>query len=109
MNSRLQDVRDSALDSIRMALRGNNIELIEAYDIDPGSSPIIQEDPFDDNNTYTLDRIILDGETIYFDGSNASQNCSWNDANIPTDALLDIADYLDMYADEIREYVYGKE
>ena len=75
------------------------------YDIDPGSSPILQEDAYDSNNTFTLDSI--QKKTIHnpqskvsiitvllFDGSSCFDNYTWTEDTISTDALINIAEYL---------------
>jgi hypothetical protein len=99
---RLKVVRGQAHDAITEMLQSHGLDLVLASDIDPGSSPVVLEDPYDANDTFTLDAIRIEDGRLEFDASNCSQNVTYTEDNIPTDAILDIADWLEENEDALR-------
>lgn len=61
-----------------------------------GSTPVISEDPYDDNNTYTLDRVELteDGEGFTVDASSCSSSMTVRQQDLPLDTLIEIGEFL---------------
>jgi len=110
MNSKLQKIRSESINSILDILSENKLGSLHIYDIDAGCSPILQEDAFDDNNTYTLDEIrLMPNGSIVFDGSNCSDNFTWTEDNISTDALIGIEEFLEEHIYDIKEYAETEE
>ncbi len=101
--SRLQRFRKELLDEIKSTLEKHNLEELYISDIDEGCSPIIDEDKWEEDNTYTLDSITLTDGRLSFDGSNCFSNYSWSETTISTDALIGIVDFLDNHAEKIKE------
>ena len=100
---RLKVVRGQAHDAITEMLQSHGLDLVLASDIDPGSSPVVLEHPNDANNTFTLDAVGIVGSKLKFDASSCSQSAIYTEDDIPTDALLDIADWLEDNEDALRE------
>ena len=110
MNLKLQKIKLELLQSILVIMNENHLDSLYISDIDMGCSPIIQEDDFDENNTYTLDKIsLLPDNRISFDGSSSFANYTWVGENIPTDALVGILEFLKDHLEEIKEYAKTEE
>ena len=104
MQKTLNKIRSKAEKAIIKLLTENNLDHVHVLDLSDGNgSPILQSDEFDDNNTFTLDAIVLDGGKLCFEGSSCNGNLSWTMDTISTDALLDILDYLEEYSEELQE------
>ena len=110
MGSKLQKIRSESINAIRDILAENHLGSLRMYDLDAGCSPIVQEDTFDDNDTYTLDEIrILNDGCIVFDASSCADNFTWTEDNISTDALVGIEEFLEEHIEEIKEYAETEE
>ena len=110
MSSKLQQIRSESIKSILCILSDNHLWSLRISDIDMGCSPILQEDVFDENNTYTLDEIrLMPYGSIAFDGSNCSDNFTWTEDNISTDALIGIEEFLKEHIYDIKEYAETEE
>ena len=101
--SKLNVLRQDAIDSIKALMKKHNLQQIDAVDIDEGSSPIIDEDTCDENLTFTLDRVKLENDSLEFDGSSSCENGNWDEESIPTDALVSISEWLEENEDTIKE------
>ena len=101
--SKLHEIRQEAIDSIKALMKKHSLQQINAVDINEGSSPIIDEDTCDENLTFTLDRVKLENESLEFDGSSSCENSTWDEESIPTDALVLITDWLEENEDAIKE------
>ena len=101
--SKLNVLRQDAIDSIKALMKKHNLQQIDAVDIDEGSSPIIDEDTCDENLTFTLDRVKLENDSLEFDGSSSCENGTWDEESIPTDALVSISEWLEENEDTIKE------
>ena len=101
--SKLNEIRQEAIDSIKALMKKHSLQQINAVDINEGSSPIIDEDTCDENLTFTLDRVKLENESLEFDGSSSCENSTWDEESIPTDALVLITDWLEENEDAIKE------
>jgi hypothetical protein len=100
---KLQELRKEAEGKIIELLKKKNIERLEITDVSEGDSPILQGACEDADHTYSLDRIILDIlGNLTFEGSSAYDNIEMDVCVTPTDTLLDIAEWLEDYEDEIK-------
>ena len=72
-------------------------------DFSEGDSPILQEDPDDENNIYTLDKLEIQFDKLYLDGSSSYANFTWTEDNLSIDALVGVAEFLDNYEEGIKE------
>lgn len=104
MRTKVQEIRNEAINNIK-ALMGvlNRLEMV---DIDEGNSPIVCENTYDVNLTTTLDSIVLDddGHLIFYHSSSCSNG--WlSESEIPTDALIDIAEFLEERKEEIQDII----
>ena len=103
--TKTQEIREKLIAEIHDWLDSHELEEVYAVDIDEGSSPIIQEDIKDENNTYTLDRVsrkkittrVGESTILLFDGGSSHANHTWTEDEISTDALADIAKFLEEY------------
>ena len=102
---KIELIREGVLSDIKNLLGRYNLTGVNSYDIDEGCSPIIMEDEFDDNNTYVLDFLSIKNGKLSFEGSNCSGEYIWSEETIPTDALVDISDWLEEHTDELEELV----
>ena len=103
IREQIENVRNELVESIKKKMRG--ITVIEAYDLDEGSSPILLEDPTD-QFTFTLDRITQrkDGGLV-FEGSSICENAELTDDEIGLEVLCEIAEYLDKHEWKIEKLV----
>ena len=101
--SKLNEIRQEAIDSIKALMKKHSLQQINAVDINEGSSPIIDEDTCDENLTFTLDRVKLENESLEFDGSSSCENSTWDEESIPTDAHDSITEWLEENEDAIKE------
>lgn len=105
MKNKIQEIREKLIAQINDWLDSHELDEVYAIDIDEGCSPIIQEDSEDENNTYTLDMISRKKITtrageftiLLFDGGSSHANYTWTEDEISTDALADIAEFLEEY------------
>lgn len=104
MRTKVQEIRNEAINNIK-ALMGvlNRLEMV---DIDEGNSHIVCENTYDVNLTTTLDSIVLDddGHLIFYHSSSCSNG--WlSESEIPTDALIDIAEFLEERKEQIQDII----
>ena len=102
-NSKLKEIRQEAIDSIKALMKKHSLQQINAVDINEGSSPIIDKNTCDENLTFTLDRVKLENDSLEFDGSSSCENSTWDEESIPTDALVSINEWLEENEDTIKE------
>ena len=100
---KIELIREGVLSDIKNLLGRYNLTGVNSYDIDEDCSPIILEDEFDDNNTYVLDFLSIKDGQLVFEGSNHAGEYIWSEETIPTDALVDISDWLEEHTDELEE------
>lgn len=93
--SKLNEIRQEAIDCIKKLMTKHRIQTVEAYDIDEGSSPIVDENGSDGNLTFTLDRVTLKDGSLEFEASNCCENHTWDEDDISTDALVGISEWLE--------------
>ena len=110
----LRQMKKETLDNIRAILLRYNIRNLNITDFCEGSSPILCEDPEDDENTFTLDRIEIytdkDGkERLSFDGSSWNDNHTWEESDLGLDTLIDIEEFLEDWEGEIEEMASNPE
>lgn len=104
MRTKVQEIRKQAIDSIKSSI--GLLSCLEMVDIDEGNSPIVNEDRYDENLTTTLDRIEQDeNRNLTFYHSSACNNGWLREDEIPTDALIDIAEFLEEHKEQIQEII----
>ena len=97
----LENIRAKAIQSILDFMASVHMTTLFASDINEGSSPIVQEDNTDDNNTMTLDSVSINEKgRLVFSASNCWTNADFNENNISTDALLNIANWIKENGDD---------
>ena len=108
IRQKLQEMRGEVIDGIREII--DSVGFLRILDIDEGCSPILQEDSFDGNNTYTLDRIYIENDKLCFDGSSSYANYTWNQDNLDVIMLIGILEFLEDHeneVEELKEYNYA--
>lgn len=104
MSKKIVELRNEAIKSIKDSM--GVLNRLEMVDIDEGNSPIVCENTYDANLTTTLDSIVLndDGHLIFYHSSSCSNG--WlSESEIPTDALIDIAEFLEERKEQIQEII----
>ena len=106
MIAKIKEIRKEAEEVIKTILTKNNLERLDLSDLDCGSClPVIQENAFDANNNFTLDSVSIENGELSFDGS-SSRDFFWRNTNsISTDALVNIACFIENHEEEIENYV----
>ena len=99
----LTELRNKIASQIKAIILSTHNDEIRIYDIDEGCSPILQEDEFDENNTYTLDKVYLRNGIVYLDGSSSHANFTWRQDSIGIEILAGILDFLQEHEEEIEE------
>ena len=99
---KLNELRDEIVKHIKDIVNSVGGELY-ITDISEGTSPILQEDPDYENNTYTLDKLEVHFGNLHLDGSSSYSNFTWTEDNLSLDALVGVAEFLDDYEEEINE------
>lgn len=101
----IKKLRDKIASQIKAIILSTRNDEIRIYDIDEGCSPILQEDEFDENNNYTLDRVYLHNGLVYLDGSSSYANFTWRQDNIGIEILAGVLDFLQEHDEEINELI----
>jgi len=100
----IASIRANAIDRIKSLMLRCKFSELSACDVEEGCSPVVQEDAYDDNMTYTLDSICLDDDgKLSFNASSCANNIFLTEDNISTDVLLNIASWLNNNEQEIIE------
>lgn len=99
----LTELRNKIASQIKAIILSTHNDEIRIYDIDEGCSPILQEDEYDENNTYTLDKVYLHDGILYLDGSSSYANFTWRQDNICIETLADVLDFLQEHVEKINE------
>lgn len=89
--------REMATERILKTMRKHGLTEISLADFDCTDAPVIQNDENDVENIYTLDEININEKrgTFSVDASNSCDNITLPQNFISTDALLDIADWIE--------------
>lgn len=104
ITDKLVKIRKEALQTIKNILEKYSLSSIESFDIDEDSSPVIQEDCCDEENTFTLDRVELRKGRLSFDASSSCASITLDETTISTDALIAVAEHLEENEDTIAEF-----
>ena len=99
----LTELRNKIASQIKAIILSTHNDEIRIYDIDEGCSPILQEDEYDENNTYTLDKVYLHDGIVYLDGSSSYANFTWRQDNINIETLAGVLDFLQEHVEEINK------
>lgn len=100
IKTRLQKIRYEALTEISGILTRHQGETPDFTF--GGSTPIVLADEYDDNKTFTLDSVSRDKHgNLLFDSSSCCSDRTDTEESIPTDALLDIAEFISANEDSI--------
>ena len=94
--SKVFELKQELVEKIKNFLSSHNIKSLLAYDVDPGCSPILHEDPYDDDMTFQLDRLtVKDNGTVDVDGSSCYDQRTWKLGTLSCDALEEIVEWLE--------------
>ena len=105
MRKKLNEIRETAIAIITAIMHKAGVDTICTYDFAGGDSPIVHEDPFDDNNSYTLDAIKLEEDgSLSFESSSCMSNTCDSEENLDAELLVGIAEWIQDYEDEIMEF-----
>lgn len=101
MNEKLQELRIEAFNHIADILKKKGITKIEVNEINGVDAPVLQWGDADEN-TYTLDRVIINFGRLTFEGSSSWDNIELTESTISTDSLVEIEEWLTDYEDDIN-------
>ena len=99
----LTELRNKIASQIKAIILSTHNDEIRIYDIDEGCSPILQEDEYDENNTYTLDKVYLHDGIVYLDGSSSYASFTWRQDNINIETLAGVLDFLQEHVEDINK------
>lgn len=102
--NRLNQLRAEVVKDIYRIVSATELGNILISEIDEGCSPIIDEDEYDENNTYTLDYVYIENDRLFFDGSSSYANYTWNQDNLSVDALCNVLEFLEDHEEKIKEF-----
>lgn len=98
-------MKKTAIGHIAGLLLDKGVDVIHATDIDEGSSPVVLEDEYADDLSYTLDRICVrkskTAVQLAVQASNCCETVEVNAATLPVDRLIDILKWLYENQDKI--------
>lgn len=101
MNKKLNELRIESFNHIADILGKKGVTKVDVGAI-TNDAPILQMGDSDEN-TYTLDRVIISSfGRLTFEGSSSAYNISMNESAISTDALVEIEAWLADYEDDIN-------
>lgn len=101
----LTELRNKIASQIKDIILSTHNDEIRIYDIDEGCSPILQDDEYDENNTYTLDKVYIYNGILYLDGSSSYASFTWRQDNIGIEILAGVLDFLQEHEEEINELI----
>ena len=93
MNNLIKRARESAESNILSLMAKNNIREIPVREIDGCESPAVTKDSNDEAMTLDFIEINLNGKLV-FDASSCDENNTWTIDEMPTDALVAVAEFL---------------
>ncbi len=100
----LKDLRKQTIKEIKALMSKYNQHTIYAYDIDPGSSPVIREDPLNADFTFTLDDISIEGHgQLIFSASSSVDSFEINANDLDIETLIDVSEWLIKNEDAIKD------
>lgn len=104
MRTKVQEIRNEAINNIK-ALMGS-LSRLYMTGIDEGSSPVVCENNYDVDLTTTLDSIEQkeNGQLTFYHSSSCS-NGYLLENEISTDALIDIAEFLEERKERIQDII----
>ena len=100
------ETKKTKLQTLRQETIGAIVDILRRHKNDDAdfalsSTPIISEDPLNDYNTYTLDRIILQEDSFSVDASSSGDTTDWSAEDLSTDVLINILEWLENYEETI--------
>lgn len=109
--SRVSELKAQILTEIKDFLDSRNIVSLESVDVDEGNSPIIIENWDDENQTYTLDRIVRYDEynAVKVDASSSYNSGTYDLDNLDIEVLEGILDWLIDNVETIDEILNQEE
>ena len=109
MREKLLELRKEAVSRIKAIMEKVNTDELFICSFSEGESPIIHEDPYDDNNTYTLDRIVLEKDgSLTFESSSCCRNAEDDEGDLDLELLIGVAEWVEDKEDAIIE-AYSEE
>ena len=101
---KLNEIREQAIETIKKALKKHNINFLHVTEMDVTDIPVVRENPEDEEDTYTLDAIELNGENLTFNASSSWDNGYFKPREIDIELLVYIADWAEEYDEAIAKY-----
>ena len=100
----LTKIREDAISTIKRLVEKYGEGKLYTFDISESESPIVREDPYDSNLTYTLDNVdVLSNGNIIFSASNCFDCADFSDDILDTDTLVGIAEWLEDNEDALLD------
>lgn len=97
----IRRVRSLAAGRIKNLLKRHGLDAVSVSDLDVCCVPVIQSDPYDDNNSFTLDKIIVRNGDLVFAVSSCCSEHEIKEDDIDTDALLYVLEWLEENEDDL--------
>lgn len=91
--SRLQMLRKETIDAITVIIKRNGCRRPDFSDC--SGTPVVLSDPLEENNTFTMDDICVNGDSFDVDASSCCMNTSLKAEDLGTDTLVNILDFLE--------------
>ena len=98
-----EQIRKAALENIIGLMKRHNVDYLYFQCTD---NPVLCEHPSDDNETYTLDKILIkeDGKLLF--GGSSSEYGDWFEQDVvSTDNIINIATWLEQNEDNMEDWV----
>lgn len=99
---KLNEIRYDTLENIEEIVKSIGGELYLS-DLNDGCSPIVQECPSDEDGTFTLDSIKLEGDDLLFNASSNWSECTFYDHELGIEVLVGILEFLEDNKETINE------
>ena len=105
MSKRSEKLRSELTSKVWDFLESKGITKLNAADVDEGCSPIVAFDPTDEEDHFTLDRLVVDKKYghIIVEGSNTYSNDEWKLYDMPLECVEEILEWLEDNEDIIDD------
>lgn len=102
---RASELKYKLLEEVYDFLDKHKVKTLNAYDVDEGSSPIVQEDYSTEEDHYTLDRIYFENGELMVDASGCYGNDTFHLSDLDVEVVEGILDWLTENEETIDEIV----
>lgn len=101
--SELDEIRKGVVADIRRELASRGLETLDVCDVTSGTwTPVVRDDQYDPNNSYTLDGIdASDPDCLLFDASSCCDEQTFEESRVGVEALCAILEFLRDNADAL--------